>query len=353
MNREMIRSLKYPICPDSFPAGGITPLESIINGVTPFRAVCPVCGNIYSPRFKDIKRGISITDGCVNSSISKMNNDVNEFLTSLGVQTKTEYVLGQRRYDIFVPARNTLIELNGLHWHSFPGSKNKDISKYKHAVSGQHGFIMIYEDEWVRNRTKVKEFLKNRFYALVSRSIRPHSCSIRLISFQAADSFYDRFHYIGPCRPRVSYGAFLEDRLVACMSFSHPTRQSRHPWELVRMASDSEYRVHGIWSKLLKEFCREYQPNSIVSFSDNRLFTGAVYEKIGFRYDGEVPPDYYWTKGNRRFHKSALRKRGSERTSGLTERELREAQGYRKIWDLGKKRWVLDVSLWVCPKSGS
>jgi predicted acetyltransferase len=106
------------------------------------------------------------------------------------------------------------------------------------------------------------------------------------------------------------------------------------------MASDPEYRIHGIWSKLLKVFCQEYSPTSIVSFSDNRLFSGGVYEKMGFKYDGEVPPDYYWVKGGRRFHKSSLRKRGEERTSGKTERELREAQGYRRIWDLGKKRWV-------------
>jgi predicted acetyltransferase len=106
------------------------------------------------------------------------------------------------------------------------------------------------------------------------------------------------------------------------------------------MASDPEYRVHGIWSKLLKTFVREHRPVSIVSFSDNRLFSGGVYEKIGFSYDGEVPPDYYWVKGQRRFHKSGLRKKGEEKQSGLTEAQLREAQGYRKIWDLGKKRWV-------------
>jgi hypothetical protein len=39
-------------------------------------------------------------------------------------------------------------------------------------------------------------------------------------------------------------------------------------------------------------------------------------------------------------NKSGLRKRGQERDSPLTEAEMREAQGYRKIWDLGKKRWV-------------
>ncbi len=87
-------------------------------------------------------------------------------------------------------------------------------------------------------------------------------------------------------------------------------------------------------------FAKEHSPSSIVSFSENRLFNGSVYEKIGFRHDGDIRPDYCWTNGYKRFHKSGLRKKGSEKGSGLTERELREAQGLRKIWDLGKKRWV-------------
>ena len=75
-----------------------------------------------------------------------------------------------------------------------------------------------------------------------------------------------------------------------------------------------------------------------MSYSDNRLFTGNVYRKMGFTSDGKVKPDYYWAKGDRRHHKSKLRK---PRGSVLTETSLRESQGFRKIWDLGKKRWVM------------
>ncbi len=101
--------------------------------------------------------------------------------------------------------------------------------------------------------------------------------------------------------------------------------------------------VHGIWSKLLKIFIQKNNPFSIVSFSDNRFFSGDVYSKMGFKFDGEIRPDYYWVKGNHRYHKSGLRKTSMEKNTKLTESELRESEGYRKIWDLGKKRWVLKV----------
>jgi hypothetical protein len=78
-----------------------------------------------------------------------------------------------------------------------------------------------------------------------------------------------------------------------------------------------------------------------VSFSDNRLFSGAVYEKIGFKFDGKIRPDYYWCMNQKRFHKSGLRKKHGE---SVTESVLRQSQGYRKIWDLGKSRWVFYLS---------
>ena len=106
------------------------------------------------------------------------------------------------------------------------------------------------------------------------------------------------------------------------------------------MASNSEYRIYGIWSKLFNLFVHAHNPQSIVSFSDNRLFEGSVYEKLGFKFDGKVRPDYYWVRGRHRYNKSGLRKPAK---TVETEHELRTGQGYAKIWDLGKKRWVWTV----------
>lgn len=203
---------------------------------------------------------------------------------------------------------------------------------------------MIFEDEWVYNREKVESLLKNKLGVIKSQVIRSSQCEIKIINSREANSFYEQFHYIGKCNPKLSYGVYYNNNLIAAISFSYPTRQSKHQWELVRMVGDSSYRIHGIWSKLLKLFIKEQLPTSIVSFSDNRLFQGSVYEKLGFKFDGNVLPDYYLVKNQKRFHKSALRKKGEEKTSGLTETQLREVQGYKKIWDLGKKRWILECS---------
>ncbi len=259
----------------------------------------------------------------------------------MGFEVVYEYESGGFRYDIFVPAKNLLIEFNGLKWHSYQKSKSRDIRKYRHANSNGFGYLCIFEDEWHRKRDCMLNIIKNRIGVEIPESVRPSKCVIERVDSKSADSFYELHHYIGSCMAVVNYGIFLNSELIGCASFKRPSRQSKHRWELVRVASDPRYRVHGVWSKIMKKFITETNAISVVSFSDNRLFTGAVYAKIGFIMESELRSDYYWTKNSRRYHKSRLRKTTAEVKLGLTETELREAQGYRKIWDLGKKRWVL------------
>lgn len=338
-NIDFLRS-KLPLLMSDFPTGGIRPLEDVTSSGRPFRALCPVCGSEYGPRLSGIRNGVSLTCGCVSNVKSSMNHEVSEYLSSIGLKTEMEYTIQKKRFDVAVPDRNFVVEMQGLRYHV--GIRGRDSDAEKRAVAAEAGLrlVAIFEDEWAKKKSVMKAILASTLNGRQPTSVRPSKCDVRNIDREESDLFYDLFHYLGGCKPTVSHGAYFDGRLVACMSFSRPTRQSSHQWELVRMASDPAYRVHGIWSKLFGMFVREHSPSSVVSFSDNRLFTGAVYGKLGFALDGEVRPDYYWVKNNVRYHKSGLRKKGAERTSGLTETQLREAQGYRKIWDYGKKRWI-------------
>lgn len=345
-NKEILQSLKPPIIQLQIPDGPFKINETITNTGKPFSAVCPVCKNEYKPLWDNIRYGRALTCGCRTNHSSLAQKEISSFIESLGVITELEYEVNGLSYDIFVPSANLLIEYNGLKWHSGEEARRRDFNKYQNATSSGYSYLMIFEDEWLYYQDKVKNLFKNKLIKSNPISLRPSKVEIRQINSDLTNPFYDSFHYIGRCNAKVHYGVFFEERLIGAMSFSHPTRQHiKHPFELIRMASDPEFRVHGIWSKLLKQFISEYSPSSIVSFSDNRLFSGGVYEKIGFKLDGEIRSDYYWVKNQRRFHKSGLRKTKEERLTGLTETVLREAQGYKKIWDLGKKRWIFMNSL--------
>lgn len=341
VNRALIDSLIFPINPHDFPSGGITPLEPIQGRTIPFLASCFVCQSEFRPKLCRILDRPQLTCGCSTNRISHSVREIGDFISSIGFKIRFEEKIGCHKYDIFVPDKNLVIEFNGLHWHSISGSKERDLKKWKQIKNCGYDYISIFEDEWRASKSKVSELIRNRLTKGNPKSIRPSKCEIIRLESREINSFYDTHHYLGKCRGKVHYGVKFDGQIIAATSFGNPTRQSKHPWELLRMASDSKFRVHGIWSKILKIFIQEHAPSSIVSFSENRLFHGSVYKHMGFQFDGEIPPDYYWVKGNKRFHKSGLRKRDGEKNSGKTEAELRTAEGYRRVWDLGKKRWVL------------
>jgi GNAT superfamily N-acetyltransferase/predicted SprT family Zn-dependent metalloprotease len=340
-HREQLRAMKPPISPSDLPAGPFAILDKVTRTSSPVLALCGACGKEYAPRWDHIRAGAALTCGCSTNRTSSGQLELAEFVRSLGLDVRLEHKIGKLSYDMFVETHAIVLEFQGTKWHSLPGSKQRDWTKYQNAVQRGLGVMAVYEDEWLLRQQQIKQIVRNRLMkSRPAHAWRASEAKIERVPNSSANAFYESFHYLGRCRSAASYGAFANGKMVACCSFAKPTRQSAHPWELIRMASDPDYKVHGVWSRLLRRFVADARPASIVSFSDNRLFTGRVYDRLGFKNDGCVPQSYYWTKAGKRYNKSGLRKRGQERESTHTETELRESQGYSKIWDLGKKRWV-------------
>ncbi len=337
-NRDALRALRSPVHPLNIPPGGPVFLDTARTKRSSVRVLCGACKQEYHSTVSRIVSGHGLTCGCSTNRMSMGQRELTEFVRSLGVEVVSEHKVGGLKFDLFVPSKNLVIEYNGVRWHSGRDARARDASKRRVAMALGLRVVVLFEDEWKLRRHKVEAFLRNLVGVTRPTSVRPSKCELRPIPGSEANAFYEEYHYIGRCTPRVSYGLFLDGRIVACASFGHPTRQtSKHGWELLRMASCPDVRVHGGWSKLLDQFVKDHRPASIVSFSDNRLFDGSVYRAIGFVHDGDVSPDYFWVRGGRRFHKSGLRKPPGHVG---TETALRESEGYVKLWDCGKRRWV-------------
>ena len=337
-NQAVLKKLQCPISPDDVPDGLFKPLETILSANRAFRARCPACGNTYKPRLNDVKRLKCITCGCTNNVVSAPNCQISAFIRGLGFSVEQEHKIGLRAFDLYVPAANLLIELHGIRWHSKPDSKKRDFEKYLMAVASGCQAIWIYEDEW-KHRQRAFQAIIARKLGIRPAAVRLNKCDVRQIDAAEANKLYEKFHYIGKCACSVSFGVLHGERLIAAMSFRKPLRQnSSCDFEMARMVVDPDVRVHGAWSKLLNAFRDKHPGASVVAYSDNRLFDGATYGKVGFQFDRDIKRDYYWARGDNRFHKSALRK---PKGFDGTESALRESQGYRKIWDFGKKRWFL------------
>jgi hypothetical protein len=203
------------------------------------------------------------------------------------------------------------------------------------------GNIFGFADEWLNKENIFSNLIKHRNPIMITR---PQKCQIKMIKNYFSSDFYDRFHYIGGCDAKFNIGVYYNDKLIACMSINRPSRLGSGDWELTRMACDFDIRIHGIWSFLINWIRHNKIINGkLVTFSDKRIFTGNVYNKMGFTKEIDVAPTHYWSKDNIRIHRSTLRMTPEEHVLGLSEKALRTSQGYIQVWDLGKTKWSMNI----------
>lgn len=317
--------------------------ESIYNGnKLPLTIQCPTHGN-----FKQKPNDHLDGHGCRYCALinSKIEANIEAFFKdqNFRVITNDRTILKPKELDIFVPELNIAIEYCGLYWHSEKFKSNSyHVKKWKQCKDQGIQLITIFEDEWIDRKDIVLSVLQNFIYNPILCYAR--ECEIKNIDYEIAASFLNENHLQGKITASIHLGAFLNDKLVGVMCFSSPKRQSSYEWELVRFCTLINYRIPGLASKFNSYFIKTYDPSTIVSFSDNRWFSGKAYNELGFSLNGFVNPTYYYysnKKGIKRFNKSRFRKSSISQPGDIrTEKEIMHEAGFLRIYDCGKMRWV-------------
>ena len=251
--------------------------------------------------------------------------------------------------DIVIPDKKIAIEYCGLYWHSELAGKDKNYHLNKLTACENKGYrlITIFEDELLANKNIVFSRLKNILNISQSKIVYGRNCTIREITMSAASDFCNFNHIQGyGSGAAIRLGAFCNGELLSVMTFGRPSiakgrkNNSDFVWELHRFCSKLDYRVLGIASKLLKYFRINYEWNEIYSYADRRWSCGNVYDKIGFEFAGSLRPNYWYIKGQKRIHRFGLRKQKDE-SRHKTEWEIRQSQGWNRIWDCGNLKYVM------------
>jgi len=251
-----------------------------------------------------------------------------------------------KEIDIYIPDLEIGFEYNGLYWHSESvllhnnRSPKSDHEKLLELQSQGIRLIQIFEDEWINKQDIVKSRITN-ILGKTSQKIPARQCCVREISSKEASRFCNSNHVMSAGRSNVRIGLYHADDLVSVMTFSKNNISRKvTTWELNRYASKINLSVVGGASKLFCAFLRGYNPDTVVSFSDNRWSDGYLYQQLGFEKINSGAPNYWYTLPNitKRIHRFSLRKTSSD-PSNITEHELRRQQGYDRIWDSGSSRW--------------
>jgi hypothetical protein len=277
-------------------------------------------------------------------------------------ESRDRTVIRPKELDIYLPDSQLAVEYCGMYWHSHGTIDDEQQNKHKHytkhRLCADKGvrLITVYEDEWVNRQFAVKRLLRNAIGKNKGK-LMARKCDLEKVSHQDAVSFYERYHPQGGAGAGENYGLYWKGKLVACMRFTKGANDrgnvKNRDWTLTRYAT--RVTVSGGASRLFKAFVREFSPQKIKSFSDNRYFSGAMYEQLGFQLDQESAPDYaVWHQRLGLLPKSAWQRRSiparakelgvdakfDPETDPRTEREMTYLLGARRIFDCGKKRWV-------------
>ena len=272
-------------------------------------------------------------------------------------------LIAPKELDIYIPSANLAIEFHGMYYHSHFNAedekkdKHKTYDKYKLCAEKDVRLITIYGSEWDNRKSQIKRLLRNAI-GKTKGKLMARKCQMAIVPHIEAKEFYEKYHPQGGAGSGVHYGLYWKTKLVACMRFSLGTNDrgntKNRDWTLARYAT--RVNVLGGASKLFKAFIREQDPELIKSFSDNRYFSGGMYEQLGFDMVQESMPDYQvWSqkKGvllpKTHYQRRVLQKRLTEHgkdevyehtTDPRTEKEMTYLMGAGRIYDCGKKKWV-------------
>ena len=315
------------------------------------------CGNELDIRSENLTRGTTNSCGClsVNFSGSSCENEIRDYISTFiddnPIKTK---ILGGKEIDLYYEKHKIGIEYNGSIFHASIGGLYNNKDKYYHynkfAVAKDKGIhlITIFDVDWDNNKERIKRYLHNIFtkkYKLYARK-----CTVKEIEKNMAVQFCNKYHLQGSSiSASIFVGLYYNDKLLSVMSFGRCRRNKadKYNYELVRYCVKDGYTVVGGANKLLKYFENKYKPKELISYSDNDYFTGGIYERLGFEYDGQCSLPYYWYYHGKVFKRQQcmpmklkkLYPNLYEKASGSKENYIMSSLGACKVYRSGNTRW--------------
>ncbi len=212
--------------------------------------------------------------------------------------------------------------------------------------------IQIWEDLWLVRKSVIQSRLRS-VYGKTER-IFARKTAVRAIDSGQSNEFLERNHLQGGSKAGFKYGLFYSGRLVAVATFSKGRNVQRNEltyrsYELIRYCSELNITVVGGLDKLLQKFIRERHPDDIMTYADRDWSDGRVYENLGFKKTGIMPPQTFWVdpRSGFRIFPNKLRelvlREGwvSPESEWIDPETILKARGFRAVCNSGSLKYVL------------
>jgi hypothetical protein len=346
----------------------------LVNTRTKVDITCPKHGRFLQVPYAH-EQGVQCPK-CANAGTSRPEQEMAAFIAShVAVQPNPKFTWGKP--DTYVPEHKLAFEFNGEYWHSDvqliqrPNYTKKmaqmhHATRYEKAKADGIRLIQIWGTEWENRRKQCESLILSALGLGTREKVFARKCTVAKLPHNDIKDFYNEHHIQGAGGTSPHHYALMhEGKIVAAMSFKKPGVRGaaaknikEGQWELDRYAT--AIQVPGGASRLLKHFVTEAKPQSIVSYSDNMLFTGGMYEALGFTNIGVSAPDYklFFPKETRLRHKSTMQRKHIESyrqkldpnnrvpafdadksKDPRTEFEMEDLLRVKRVWGAGITKW--------------
>ena len=287
---------------------------------------------------------------------------IHEICPDATIERNTHKVITPYELDLFLPEYKLGIECNPTSTHNSttntfdhdaqPISKNYHQMKSNLCKEKDVFLFHIFGYEWTHKHDIIISMLRN-ILGKNSRKIYARNTEIKIVNNDVATDFLQMNHRQGNTVSSVRLGLYFNDELVSLMTFGS-LRHTIGPafddgcWELLRFCNKQDTSVLGGASKLFSHFIKNYNPVTVISFSDIAHTKGTMYEKLGFQDLGSSEPGYMWVDvhSDRAYNrlntqKHKLKKFLNDDTIdlSLTEKQILKSHGFVQVYDSGVHTW--------------
>jgi hypothetical protein len=257
---------------------------------------------------------------------SSLENNIYDFLASLGLSPKRDLFIGKKKPDLVV--NNIAIECDGLYWHSdaFVASKKYHVDKMVVYKSFGYKPLFFRGDEICDKFEIVCSILRNAL-GLNNQKFYGRELTATEISSKSAFEFCERYHLMGGFKSASRSFALMSGDDILSVFQVKLLKNDGGSYDLSRYCTLPNTTIVGGFTKLLSFFERICRPSSIQTFIDMRYGSGDYLYSFGF-VEHSCYPSFQWTDGKQTLHR--MKFRGN---SGYEH-------GFNRIWDCGQRKMV-------------
>ena len=248
-----------------------------------------------------------------------------------------------------------IIEVQGEYWHSLERVIIKDTQK-KTYISKHTDYDLLYlTDLEVKSYDEVKNKISKYGLLFKTEEAKVSQLTLSELKEQEAEDFICKYHYLSSVRRgSVYHGVYYNNDLVWVIGYSCPIRtevarkqniQPNQILEISRIARKPNFICKNLASHMISKSKALLPPEikMIISYADSTEgHTGTVYKASGFKYDGDVKPDYHYISELGRYHKKTIWDRAKKFKMSESDYALKD--GLTKVKTKSKSRWVLKIN---------